>query len=95
MNVVITIETLLQQDYPHFKIIFVDDSSKDNTYQKVLDACGEYKKLMVLTKPNGGKASALNYGISKTKNDFVVCIDADTQLKPDAVTLSMKGWLLL
>jgi len=39
----------------------------------------------VLTKPNGGKASALNFGITHAHNDFVVCIDADTQLKDDAV----------
>jgi len=44
----------------------------------------------VITKPNGGKASALNYGISVAKGDYIVCIDADTQLKNDAVKELMK-----
>jgi cellulose synthase/poly-beta-1,6-N-acetylglucosamine synthase-like glycosyltransferase len=51
----------------------------------VNDAYGHHPLVQVLTKPNGGKASALNFGITHAKNDFVVCIDADTQLQDDAV----------
>lgn len=93
INVVKTIENLLQQDYPYFDIIFIDDGSKDATYKKVMDAFGEHNKVKVFTKSNGGKAAALNYGISKTANEYVVCIDADTQLKTDAVTQLMKRML--
>lgn len=93
VNAVKTIEYLLQQDYPDFEIIFIDDGSKDKTYKIILDAFCENDKVKILTKPNGGKASALNYGISKTNNDYVVCIDADTQLKTDAVTQLMKRML--
>ncbi len=93
INAVKTIEYLLQQDYPDFDIIFIDDGSKDKTYKIILDAFCENDKVKILTKPNGGKASALNYGISKTNNDYVVCIDADTQLKTDAVTQLMKRML--
>ncbi|MCC6287359.1 MAG: glycosyltransferase [Chitinophagaceae bacterium] len=90
VNAVKTIENLLQQNYPDFDIIFIDDGSKDSTWQKVSDAFLNHPKLNVLTKPNGGKASALNYGITQAKNNFVVCIDADTQLKHDAIAQLMK-----
>ena len=90
INAVKTVDNLLQQDYPHFDIVFVDDGSKDSTYQKVYDAFKHYSNVRVLTKPNGGKATALNYGILQTSNEFVICIDADTQLKQDAVTQLMK-----
>ena len=57
---------------------------------KRIQKSGEYfgtnTKVQVYTKSNGGKASALNFGIQKSNADFVVCIDADTQLKTDAVT---------
>ena len=43
----------------------------------------------MLTKPNGGKASALNFGIEQSDAEFVVCIDADTKLLPDAVSKLM------
>jgi len=85
ITVLKTIESLLKTDYPSFEIIFVDDGSKDKTYDLVNNAYGNHPLVQVLTKPNGGKASALNFGISHAKNEFVVCIDADTQLKDDAV----------
>ncbi len=93
VNAVNTVRNLLQQNYPDFNIVFVDDGSKDSTYQKVYDAFCDDKRVSVLTKQNGGKASALNYGISQTSSDFVVCIDADTQLKHDAITQLMKRML--
>ncbi|MDB5025542.1 MAG: glycosyltransferase, partial [Mucilaginibacter sp.] len=80
-----TIQSLLKIDYPHFEIIFIDDGSTDKTYQLVNAAYGHHPLVKVLTKPNGGKASALNFGISHAQYEFAVCIDADTQLKNDAV----------
>lgn len=81
-----TVENLLLTDYPDIEIIFVDDGSKDNTYKNILALYGNHPRVKVFTKPNGGKASALNYGISYATGDFLVCIDADTVLKPDAVS---------
>lgn len=90
INIAKTIQNLLRQEYPNFDIIVVDDGSKDLTYKKAFDAFNENPRVKVYTKSNGGKASALNYGIGKTKNDYVVCIDADTQLKSDAILELMK-----
>ncbi|WDF55096.1 glycosyltransferase [Mucilaginibacter sp. KACC 22063] len=80
-----TIESLLKLEYPELEIIFVDDGSKDRTFEVVDNAYGNHPLVQVLTKPNGGKASALNFGITYAKNEYVVCIDADTQLKNDAI----------
>ncbi len=92
INAVKTIENLLDQNYPDFDIVFVDDGSKDKTFAMINDAFADNPKVKVNTKPNGGKASALNYGIKLTKSDYVVCIDADTQLKTDAISQLMKGF---
>jgi cellulose synthase/poly-beta-1,6-N-acetylglucosamine synthase-like glycosyltransferase/spore germination protein YaaH/peptidoglycan/xylan/chitin deacetylase (PgdA/CDA1 family) len=89
VNAVKTINNLLQQEYPNLEIYFVDDGSKDNTYAVVSAAFNNHRGVKVFTKPNGGKASALNLGISKTDSDYVVCIDADTQLMPDAISQMM------
>ncbi|HVZ97912.1 MAG TPA: glycosyltransferase [Chitinophagaceae bacterium] len=90
VNAIRTVNSLLAQDYPQLEIIFVDDGSKDDTYSKVHGHFLPNPNVHVYTKSNGGKASALNYGIQKSAADFVVCIDADTQLKNDAVTELMK-----
>jgi peptidoglycan-N-acetylglucosamine deacetylase len=89
INAVVSLNNLLKTDYPNFEIIFIDDGSKDSTYEKVSAAFKNNPRLKVLSKPNGGKASALNYGIAQSKADFVVCIDADTKLLPDAVSKLM------
>lgn len=85
VTVIKTIQSLLKTDYPLFEIIFIDDGSKDITYELVNAAYGNHPLVKILTKPNGGKASALNFGLSHAKSDFVICIDADTQLKNDAI----------
>ncbi len=90
INACRTVQSLLQQDYPNMQVIFIDDGSKDNTFKIVEDTFLTNNKVKVFTKPNGGKASALNVGIEKSEGKFVVCIDADTQLKTDAVSQLMK-----
>ena len=89
VNAVSSIQNLLRTDYPHYEIIFVDDGSKDSTYEKVKKAFENNPLLSVFRKPNGGKASALNYGIQQSGADYVICIDADTKLLPDAVSKLM------
>jgi cellulose synthase/poly-beta-1,6-N-acetylglucosamine synthase-like glycosyltransferase/spore germination protein YaaH/peptidoglycan/xylan/chitin deacetylase (PgdA/CDA1 family) len=94
VNAVSSLHNLLKTDYPNFEVIFVDDGSKDNTYQKVYNEFSNHPKVKVFTKLNGGKASALNYGIHQSEADYVVCIDADTKLKSDAVSQLMKHFLV-
>jgi cellulose synthase/poly-beta-1,6-N-acetylglucosamine synthase-like glycosyltransferase/peptidoglycan/xylan/chitin deacetylase (PgdA/CDA1 family) len=90
VNAVSSLKNLLRQDYPNFNIVFVDDGSKDETYKRVKEAFPANPKIQIYTKPNGGKASALNYGIEQTKAEFVVCIDADTKLYSNAISLMMR-----
>ncbi|MDQ3843631.1 MAG: polysaccharide deacetylase family protein, partial [Bacteroidota bacterium] len=71
VNAVTSLQNLLKADYPNFEIIFVDDGSKDSTYKKVSDAFTDHPRVKVLTKPNGGKASALNFGIAQSNADYV------------------------
>lgn len=85
ITVVKSLRSLLNTEYPEFELIFVDDGSKDDTYKIVSEEFANEERITILTKPNGGKASALNFGIGHAKYDFAVCIDADTQLKNDAV----------
>lgn len=94
LNAVRTVSSLLQQDYPYLDIVFVDDGSKDSTFETVKSTFSNNPKVKVLTRPNGGKAAALNFGISQTDAEFIVCIDADTQLKKDAVSRLMDGFYL-
>ncbi|MDD3321080.1 MAG: glycosyltransferase [Paludibacter sp.] len=87
LNAVQTIESLLKSNYNQLEIIFVDDGSTDNTFSKVSAVFAGNDKVRVFTKPNGGKAAALNYGIQHSSGEIMVCIDADTVLLVDAISL--------
>lgn len=85
-----TVRNLLQQDYPSLEIIFVDDGSRDQTYSRVREAFAGEPFVRMITKVNGGKSSALNEGIRLSRGNYLVCIDADTQLHTDAVRKLME-----
>ncbi len=90
VNAVRTVTNLLQQNYPAVEIIFIDDGSKDKTFKIVNEAFTGVSNVQVHTKTNGGKASALNYGVNLSNTEYIICIDADTQLKFDAVSQLMQ-----
>ena len=86
-----TIESLLKLNYPKEKleIIVVDDGSTDKTYEIAKKYDGG--NVRVFTKKNGGKGSALNFAIKKSKGEFVGALDADSFVHPDAL-INMVGY---
>lgn len=88
-----SILSIMDQTYPNIEIVVVDDGSKDYTYAKAkaLEFDDGISSLVVLTKPNGGKAKALNFGIEHSRGDLIMVVDADSKLSSDAVEL-MVGY---
>jgi len=78
-----TVRSLLDSTYPHLQIIVVDDGSTDGTAD--IAAGIDDPRVLVIRKPNGGKAAALNSGLGHASHDIVVMVDADTVFEPDAV----------
>lgn len=80
------VTSLLKQSYKMKEIIIVNDGSTDKTRS----VAGKIAKrnpdvVRVFSKENGGKASALNYGLAKAAGEIVVCIDADSVFLKDTV----------
>ena len=80
-----TVASILASDYPDLGVLVVDDGSKDDTSGVVRREFAHDPRVRLVTKPNGGKASALNLALAKAAAPIVVGVDADTQLPPDAI----------
>ncbi len=84
-----TIRSVLGSDYPHLRVIVIDDGSTDTTLAAAQAAMPEALasgRLTVLTKPNSGKAEALNFGLQSVNEEIYIGIDADTVIAPDAIS---------
>ena len=85
--IVSTVRSLLTQVYGgELNIIIVDDGSPDETFNVVSREFGDDPRVTSFRKENGGKASALNFGIARARGEIIVCLDADTQFTPTTVT---------
>lgn len=77
--VVATVQSLLESGYEGpLEIIVVDDGSPDRTAEVARDTFAAEPRVVVYRKQNGGKATALNYGIARARGEIVLGLDADT-----------------
>ena len=86
-GVIRTVESVQRTNYPHKKIVVVNDGSTDRT----LNVLRNYQRkhpgvFTIVNQANAGKAAALNRAIFKwTKTPLVMVLDADSLLAPDAL----------
>jgi len=84
-----TVGSVLDSDYKNLRVIVIDDGSTDATLEVTRTAFQNEiaaGRVMVLTKPNSGKADALNFGLEQVTEELFVGIDADTLVAPDAIS---------
>jgi len=81
-----TIQSLLKLNYPEEKlrIMIVDDGSKDNTWE-IVKKYNNHPQILLHQKENGGKYTALNYGIANCGTEMIGCLDADSEVDSDAL----------
>jgi biofilm PGA synthesis N-glycosyltransferase PgaC len=86
------LRSLLELDYPAFEVLVVDDGSTDDTFAIASRMAGAYGdvSVRVVTKRNGGKASALNTGIALARTPYVLCMDGDSRLTRDTLRHAMR-----
>jgi biofilm PGA synthesis N-glycosyltransferase PgaC len=84
--------SLLEQDYPEYEVVVIDDGSTDDTLERAVRWEGRRgpAEVKVITKRNGGKATALNAGIAASKHPFLLCMDADSYLHPKTLLRAIR-----
>jgi hypothetical protein len=80
------IESVLAQTYPHFEVVVIDDGSTDNTSE----VAARYPGVRCIRQENRGLAEARNEGIRRSNGGYLVFLDADDRLLPNALEVGLS-----
>ncbi|HRH45599.1 MAG TPA: glycosyltransferase [Pyrinomonadaceae bacterium] len=80
------IESILNQTYQNFEIIVVNDGSTDNTSQ----VAKSFPKVEIIEQDNAGLAQSRNNGLERSNGEFIVFLDSDDKLFPNALEIGVK-----
>lgn len=93
-NVLKLIDSLSRQvfDINEFEVIFVDDNSVDDTFDKISDSIGNANlKIKLYRSKLDGKKAAIRMGVQKASYDLIITTDGDCQMGPNWLS-SMIGY---
>ncbi len=91
-NIQGSIRSLLRQNYPRYEVLVIDDGSTDDTFRRASQFEGQHGDVTVrvVTKPNSGKAGALNRGIALARYPFILCMDGDSRLSENTLRRALR-----
>lgn len=85
-----TLRSVLASDYPQLEVIVVDDGSTDATADVVRRFCEADERVRLLEHSNGGACRARNLGISESRGEYVLPVDADDLISPSYIRLAAE-----
>lgn len=71
------IQSVTAWDADYIEFLFVNDGSPDNSREVILKYAEKDSRIHLLDKPNGGCASARQYGMERARGNYVGFIDPD------------------
>jgi hypothetical protein len=76
-----TIQSVLNQTYPHFELLIIDDQSPDRS----VEICQQFQdsRLKIISQKNRGLAGARNTGIRHAQGDYLAFLDGDDLWLPE------------
>lgn len=84
------IDSILMQNYKNIEVIAVNDGSTDSSPDILQEYANKDSRIKVLNKVNAGLASARNYGLSHIDGDYILFVDSDDIIAPQALETLME-----
>jgi len=93
MNVIPALSGVLGPEKIDYEIIFIDDGSTDNTYEKIVELSGASANVYGYRfSRNFGKESAIWAGLEKANGDCCIVMDCDLQHPPETIPQMYRLW---
>ena len=86
-----SIESILDQTYPAWELIIIDNGSEDDSFRICQEYAKNEERILVLHQyQNKGVSAARNLGVEKATGNYVTFLDADDWVAPDYLEQLVK-----
>ncbi|BAN03335.1 putative glycosaminoglycan synthase [Ilumatobacter coccineus YM16-304] len=92
-TIVTAVQSALDQTVRDLEVCVVNDGSTDRTLEVLHDHFSGVPQVRIGDQPNGGIGSASNHAVRMCRGAFIGQLDADDELRPDAVELMLAPML--
>lgn len=86
------LQSCLRELTHRFEIIVVDDGSRDNTIEEIINLPQGYNVKLLMLSRNFGKETALTAGLEHCSGDVAIILDADFQHPIESIPLFLQKW---
>ncbi len=77
------IDSVLKQDFQDFELIIIDDGSKENNRDLLLQYVEQHEdKLIYIRHLNQGQSASINRGVKNSNGQYITILDSDDEYKP-------------
>ena len=88
-----TLKNILEENKIDYQLVFVDDGSKDQTWQRIEEAARKDKNVTgIHFSRNFGKEAAVFAGLADAEGDCVAVMDCDLQHPPQTLVEMFRLW---
>jgi CDP-glycerol glycerophosphotransferase len=84
------LDSVLSQSYRHLQVILVDDGSPDSSIEIMRAYAARDRRITIVRQANAGLGAARNTGARHAKGRFLMFMDSDDELRPDAISTYVR-----
>ena len=85
------IDSVLQQDFQDFELIIIDDGSKENNRESLLNYIEKHEnKISYIRHSNRGQSESINRGVLYSQGEYITIIDSDDEYKPNHLSTCLR-----
>ena len=86
------IDSVLNQDFQDFELIIIDDGSKENNRELLLECVEQNEdKLIYIRHSNRGQSESINRGVLNCVGEYVTILDSDDEYKPNHLSACLRA----